>query len=196
MDLKTVCGGEVEPYLEDIAKLRVSVFKDFPYLYESFVQEEIGFLQPFLKEPRSAFFLAIDQGRVVGASSCMPLANDVDGICSPLLNEKEDIHSIMYFPESVLLKTYRGKGIGVRFFRNREMFSLKKGFRKAVFCAVERPTDHPLKPKNYRSLESFWKNRGYRRKTKVYAKMKWKDVDCCKADFKKMIYWEKILRHG
>ncbi len=41
VDLKVVRGEEIEPYLLDIANLRISLFKNYPYLSTGYSKEDI-----------------------------------------------------------------------------------------------------------------------------------------------------------
>jgi predicted amidohydrolase len=68
---------------------------------------------------------------------------------APFVAAGEDIGRICYFGESVLARKYRGQGIGVRFFEGREAHARATGFAVAAFCAVARPEEHPMRPKDY-----------------------------------------------
>ncbi|MGH8676930.1 MAG: hypothetical protein ACREUQ_01095 [Burkholderiales bacterium] len=69
---------------------------------------------------------------------------------------------VFYFGESVLEKGYRGRGLSVKFFEEREAHVRGLGgFEWTTFCVVQRPQNHPRRPKDYVPLDAFWVKRGY-----------------------------------
>lgn len=99
------------------------------------------------------------------------------------------------FGESVLLPEYRGRGLGVRFFHEREDHARALGrFDLTCFCAVDRPLDHPRRPAGYQPLDRFWEKRGYRRQPALKASFSWQDLDEDRESPKSMTFWMKRLR--
>jgi len=94
--------------------------------------------------------LAFDDDKVVGASTAIPMQYETDELKKPFLEQGYDLAQVFYCSESVLNKNYRGLGIGVRFFEEREAHAAALGgFKHISFCCVERPVDHPRRPANY-----------------------------------------------
>ncbi len=185
-------GKEIIPHIDEIAALRIEVFREFPYLYEGNVVYEKEYLQPYVNSPNSGCTLVFDQGKAIGASTCIPLSDEKEVFRKPFINEDPD--EVFYFGESVLKKEYRGRGVGVEFFRIREeMASSLPQIRKTMFCAIERPLNHPLRPDDYKPLDSFWKKRGYRKREDLFIYLDWQDVDKSVSDEKKLVFWEKEL---
>jgi GNAT superfamily N-acetyltransferase len=91
------------------------------------------------------------------------------------------------------LNTYRGSGIGHRFFDLREKHARALGCSKVAFCAVQRPVDHPLRPTDYRPLDIFWKKRGYRTVSNAIAYFSWKDIDVAHETPKPLQFWARDL---
>ena len=193
--IKTITGNDILPYVDEIAKLRIKVFNDFPYLYEGDYVYEKEYLQPYVKAEESAFILVFDENKVVGASTCIPLYDEIELFKKPFLKKNINLNTIMYYGESVLLKEYRGQGIGVTFFDYREAYtqSLVR-FNTATFCAVERSPDHPGKPSDYVPLDSFWRKRGFEKRNDLYTWLSWKEAGQKKETKKKMIFWLKKLK--
>jgi GNAT superfamily N-acetyltransferase len=95
----------------------------------------------------------------------------------------------------VLLPSYRGQGIGVRFFEEREAYARRLGrFDHCCFCAVERPADHPLRPADYVPLNGFWSKRGYMHQPQLGTEFSWRDIDENEESAKPMSFWMKELR--
>ena len=108
-------GRDVVPHLGDVARLRIEVFRAFPYLYDGDVGYETDYLASYAASPDSVFVLARDGARVVGASTGIPLAHDGESFHAPFLERGLDVPGTFYFGESVLLESHRGLGLGHRF---------------------------------------------------------------------------------
>lgn len=187
-------GSEVAAYLGDLARLRIRVFRDFPYLYDGSTSYEEAYLARYVTSPRSVVVLVRDGRAIVGAATGMPLADEEELFQRPFLDAGEDLAPIFYFAESVLLPEYRGQGLGHRFFAEREAHvEALGGFRQIVFCAVDRPADHPRRPASYRDLHGFWARRGYRQRTELTTALAWRDLDDDQETPKPMTFWSRDL---
>jgi GNAT superfamily N-acetyltransferase len=190
----TLTGQEIAPYLPALARLRISVFFDWPYLYEGDETYERTYLQTYVNAPRAAVVFAFDGDAVVGASTCLPLEDETPNVQSPFVAAGNDVGDIFYFGESVLQQNYRGRGIGVAFFAAREAHARRwGGYRLATFCAVQRPDDHPLRPAHYTPLDKFWTNRGYARQPGLQCRMSWRDRGEAQQTEKSLMFWTKTL---
>lgn len=187
-------GAEIQPYLSALAELRIRVFRDFPYLYDGNSDYESRYLETYAASAHSFFALALDDGAVVGCATGIPMADETDAFKAPFIEAGYDPERIFYFGESVLLPQYRGQGLGVRFFAEREAAARQLGgISHCCFCAVVRAADHPLRPADYQPLDDFWHKRGYRNVPELATKFAWKDVDQPEETFKTMSFWLKTL---
>lgn len=186
-------GDQVLPYIEALASLRISVFRDFPYLYDGNMEYEAGYLKDFIQAPDSVLVLAFDGHEVIGASTGLPLACEPGHIKGPFLDNGFNPESVFYFGESVLKQPYRGQGIGRAFFQERENWASSLGrFDTLAFCAVIRPEDHPLRPRDYQPLDIFWQHRGFA-PTDMIAYLSWKDLDETGESPKPLRFWVKSV---
>jgi GNAT superfamily N-acetyltransferase len=192
--LERLTGETLRQRLEDLARLRIAVFRAFPYLYDGDLAYEQRYLETYLRSRDSALIVASDGDRIVGTATALPLADETEAIIAPFRRHGFDIERVFYFGESVLLPAFRGRGLGAAFFEEREAWarSLKR-FRLACFCAVDRPADHPRRPKDYVPLDAFWQRRGFRRIPDMTTQFSWKDLDEPGESPKRMVYWMKTL---
>ena len=130
---------------------------------------------------------------LVGAATALPLAAHSDEVVPPLVGAGYDPATVYYFGESVLRRDFRGRGLGHRFFDEREAFARARGYRTAAFCAVDRPADHPRRPADYVPLDRFWGKRGFVRRPDIIARFAWKDLDADAETAKPMVFWTKAL---
>jgi len=189
----TVSGSAIKKYLPALARLRIAVFRDYPYLYDGSLEYEEEYLQIYSQSDETIFVLIFDGYEVVGASSGMPLKMETEDVKKPFIEQNLPIDSIFYFGESVLLKPYRGQGFGKVFFDKREAHAQSLGYEYATFCGVIRPNNHPLKPNNYKPLDGFWRKRGYEKRDDMKTTFIWQDFDEDAESPKKMQFWMKRI---
>ena len=189
-----LAGLALRRALPDLARLRTLVFRDFPYLYDGSLAYEEQYLQTYAEAPRSVIVGAFAGGRLIGAATALPMAGAPDYVTAPLLAAGWDTGRLFYFGESVLEKAWRGRGIGVRFFAERETWSRSQGpCTHAVFCAVIRPEDHPARPAGYEPLDAFWQHRGYQPIPDLVCRFEWQDLGEPTATAKPMRYWARAF---
>ena len=178
--------------IPDLARLRMGIFRDFPYLYEGNQQYEEQYLSTYAQAPGMFVAVARDAGRVVGVSTALPLAHETPEVQHPFLNHPEfDVQDILYLGESLLLPQYRGRGLGHQFFDLRERHARTLGLNVTTFCAVQRPENHPARPASYRPLHAFWRSRGYTERPDLTTEMHWQDVGQSVETPHEMRFWVK-----
>jgi GNAT superfamily N-acetyltransferase len=188
-------GTALIEHISDLARLRIEVFRDFPYLYDGDFEYEKKYLQTYIDCPESVIVLAFDGDEVVGASTAIPMKHETIEIQKPFIDQCYNLDDVFYCSESVLNKNYRGLGIGVKFFDEREAHAAELGgFKHIAFCCVERPIDHPRRPENHVSLDAFWNKRGYVKHPELHTEYVWKDLDETEETAKPMTFWLKHER--
>lgn len=193
MRVETLTGNALTEALDDVARLRIAVFRDWPYLYDGSLEYERAYLQSYEQSSRAIVIAVYDGDWLVGASTGAPLSEHADDFFQAFAGTEINIDSMFYFGESVLLSRYRGRGIGNTFFDRREEYARGMGYEQVCFASVMRAHDHPLKPTAYRPLDPFWQNRGYARLPGVVAHFRWKDVDQEVATEKPLQFWARSL---
>lgn len=193
IEVRPLTGADLDAALDDVARLRIEVFRDWPYLYDGDVEYERRYLQVYRDSASAVVVGAFDGDTLVGAATGMPLADHADDFAAAFEGSGIDMGEVFYCAESVLLRACRGHGIGHRFFDEREAHARRLGFAKVAFCGVVRPLDHPLRPEGARSLEPFWRGRGYRPLADVVATFSWKDIDREVETDKPLQFWMRDL---
>jgi len=191
--VEVLAGGAVASVIGELARLRVAVFREFPYLYDGDLDYERRYLGKYAGLEESTIVVARDGGRVIGASTALPLARGEAALQAPFDATGLPVGQIYYFGESVLEPAYRGRGLGHAFFDGREARARALGYSIATFCAVERPDDHPRRPASHRPLDAFWKKRRYVRRPDLRAAFSWRDLDEPAESPKPMVFWIRQL---
>lgn len=192
--LERLSGDKLKQFIPELASLRITVFRDFPYLYDGDLTYEEAYLKTYIEAPNSVIVLAFDGDRVVGASTGIPLEHETDEVKAPFIAAGYDVNKVFYCGESVLLSEYRGQGAGVAFFDHREDHAREiGGFEFSCFCGVQRPDDHPRRPAGYKPLDNFWRKRGYEKHPELNTTFSWKELDETEESPKPMTFWMKTL---
>ncbi len=196
ISIRSVSGPDVGPYLADGARLRIEVFREWPYLYEGGLDYERNYLATYARSKESLFVLALDGERVVGAATGVPLDDEVEAFSLPFRERGIPAAEVFYFGESVLLPACRGQGIGHRFFDAREAYARSLGrFRWSAFCAVVRSADDARRPADHRPLDAFWEARGYSRQDSMTVRLRWKELgESTEADHTLVVWLRRRAR--
>lgn len=190
--IEVVRGQDVLHWLDELAALRIRVFREFPYLYDGSLDYERDYVAEYAESDRGLIVLALAGERVVGCSTGLPLMEAADEFRQPWLDQGQSPAEVFYFGESVLEKNFRGQGLGHRFFDARETHAAELGFDTTAFCAVMRAPEHPLRPADYRALDGFWTRRGYVKQPELIARFAWKDIDESAESPKSLVFWQRI----
>jgi len=191
--VETLPAHRIAEAIDALAHLRIAVFAEWPYLYDGDVAYEREYLAEFAAAPDAALVIARDGNTIVGAATASPLAAQKDEFKAPFVTSGWDAARAFYFGESVLLPGYRGQGIGHAFFDHRETAGLAAGANVALFCAVQRPADHPMRPSDYRPLDAFWTKRGYARVPGLVTSFDWLDIGEAEETPHPMQFWARML---
>lgn len=193
MHVEVLTGAALDAVLDDVAQLRLTVFRAWPYLYDGDLAYERSYLQRYRDSPDAVVVGAFDGDRLVGAATGAPLLDHAEDFAEAFADSGEDLSRIFYCAESVLLPEYRGQGIGHRFFDLREDHARETGHLKSAFCGVIRPEDHPARPAQYLPLDGFWRRRGYHPLAGVIARFSWKDTGDSAETHKPLQFWIRRL---
>ncbi len=179
IDVRSLTGTALDAALDEVAALRIAVFRAYPYLYDGDEEYERAYLQTYRDSPGAILVGAYDGARLIGAATGTPMVDHADDFAAALAGQSDapDAAKTFYCAESVLLPEYRGRGIGHVFFDAREAHARTLGYETSMFCSVLRPEGHPLRPRDYRPLDPFWRARGYAPLPGAIARFAWRDLD-------------------
>ncbi len=191
-------GSALAEALPALAQLRITVFRDWPYLYDGTFDYEQDYLGRFGKAKNAVIIAARDGDKIVGVATASPLPEHTEKFVPLFAAHGFDPNRIFYFGESVLLKEYRGQGLGHAFFDQREAHARSaridgQAYAHTAFCGVIRPDDHPARPAAYIPLDAFWMKRGYVKQAGMVGSYRWQDIGQDDPTEKQMQFWIKPL---
>lgn len=191
--VRVLTGPALEAALDDVAALRIAVFRDWPYLYDGTLDYERQYLATYRDNPGALLVGAFHEGRLIGASTSTRMEDHAEAFAAPLRQIEVPVTSILYGAESVLLPPYRGIGMGHRFIDVREDHARALGRSHVAFASVTRPADHPLRPSDARTNDAFWRGRGYAPLPGVEALFSWRDVGDAEESEKPLQFWMRAI---
>jgi GNAT superfamily N-acetyltransferase len=194
LSFETLAGAALHPLLPDLARLRIAVFREWPYLYEGDEAYERGYLRAYADAPGAAVVVCRAGDAVVGAATCEPMTQGHAPVRRVFEAAGLDPAQHCYFGESVLLAPYRGRGAGVRFFAEREAHARSLGLRYATFCGVQRDPADPRRPPGHVPLDDFWRKRGYAPRPDLVVSFSWKEIGQAAEMPHALPFWIKDLR--
>lgn len=184
--VRSFTGSGIRPYLHGMAKLRIGMFQEYPYLEEHSLEQETLYLRQIVLHREAIAVLIFDNTTLVGCSLGLPLTSTEEEIKAPFLQKQIDLATYFFFSESILLKPYRGRGIGHHFFDAREAHVRNcRRYTHICFCVPLTHDDDPNKPEDYVPLNDFWRNRGYVQHPEIQ-----------RLHDKRMVFWMKNLSPG
>lgn len=187
-------GEEVKGLIPQIAKLRIEVFAEYPFLYIGDLEYEKRYLKKF-SEMEDAIAVACFEGEeLVGISTGYPFIYEAKDLQAVLAKKGLRPEDYFCLGESVLRKTVRGQGIGNRFFDEREAHVKRLGrYKHICFYTSLRPENDPRRPADYRPLDPFWKKRGYQEHPELVGTVSYQEIGEEAESPKKMVFWIKDL---
>lgn len=194
---KTLRGKEIIPYIHKIAKLRITIFRDYPYLYEGEMSYEERYLLMYSQTDNAMLVIAEDDDKVVGAITGLPLTESMKEIKDLFIAKNIPAERIFYLGEIVLLQEYRSKNIGYMMYQQFENAVKEIEFyEKIALCEIVRAENDLRKPLDYKSLNSFWHRQGYVKRPDLVAEFSWKEIGANEETKHPMVFWikERILK--
>lgn len=193
LDYRILTGERLTDALPDLARLRIAVFRAWPYLYDGDADYERKYIQTYADSPGALVVGAFDGDRIVGASTAAPMEDHAAEFAAPFRAKGYRLEDILYCGESVLLPECRGRGAGHAFFDAREAHARALGRGIVCFCGVVRAPDDPRRPADYAPLDRFWRKRGYAPIEGLVAEYRWREIGATEEGAHPMQFWLRAL---
>lgn len=185
-------GKEAEQYIDEVANLRIKIFREFPYLYDGDKDYEKHYLKKFIDTADSLIAIAFDGDSVIGALTGLPLKLEEETIYQAWVQKNYSIDKTYYFSEALILKAYRRQGIGKALFKIAENWvSNTNQFETYSLATVIRAKNHPKRPQGYTSSDTFWLKLNYKKTDDIICTISWKEVGEETESSKPLLFWSK-----
>ena len=186
-------GAVIADVLNDLATLRLDIFREYPYLYEGSREDELNYLGTYAEAPDACVILAYDGSAVIGAATGMPLIQEDAQLRDAFAGTALPLDEVYYVGELLFRPAYRNSGLGRKLLDHLESQIRSFGSYRTLTCAtVERPDDHPLRPRDYIPITRFLARTGFVRLSGVTTSFMWRETNGVKRDHP-MQFWIKEL---
>lgn len=185
---------ELPAHIDELASVEINVFRGYPYLFEGTMEGERNYLNQYLISKNSVWVVAKDGERIIGAITGLPLNEAFEECRDCFLKENLPMEKIFYLGEIVLLKEYRGQGIGVQMYTLFEQFVRENtAHQEIAFCEIVSPKDDPRRTSDYFCLDKFWTKREFVKRPHLVTQFSWKEIDNETESPHPMVFWTKKL---
>jgi GNAT superfamily N-acetyltransferase len=186
-------GTAIAGILDEVAMLRLEIFQEYPYLYQGRREDELTYLGTYAESPDACVILAYHEQAVVGAVAGMPLIHEDAQMRDAFAGTTFPHNEVYYVGELLFRPAYRNCGLGQKLLDRLESRIRSLGRYRHLTCAtVERPDDHPLRPRDYTPITRFLARTGFVRLSGVTTHFIWRETDSVKRDHP-MQFWIKEL---
>ena len=186
-------GAAIADGLDDMATLRLDIFPEYPYLYQGRREDELKYLGTYAEAPDACVILAYEGDAVIGAVTGMPLIHEDAQMLDAFAATTFPLNEIYYVGELLFRPAYRHCGLGQKLLARLESHIRALGRYSTLTCAtVERPDDHPLRPRDYIPITKFLARTGFVRLPGVTTHFLWRETDGVERDHP-MQFWSKEL---
>lgn len=134
--VRSFTGSGIKPYVHSIAKLRMEIFREYPYFEEPHLERELQYLNMVCSCKEAISVLIFDGTTLVGVSLGLPLSIEEPAVLLPFKDKHIDTDSYFFFGDSALLKQYRGRESAIiSSMRGKRMSSSSKNTNTFVFAS-------------------------------------------------------------
>lgn len=150
-------GAEINAVLNDLAALRIRIFREYPYRYEGKMDYEQKYLQYYGADKDGLVVLLRNaDGTAIGAATGLPArGNWSDDSLKVFGNDA------YYWGEFILDRNYRGKGCGSRLYKAMSAEISKLGYTTIGIYMIVTSPDDPARPADYLDMSDFARNHGF-----------------------------------
>jgi len=186
-------GAAIADALDDLATLRLDIFPEYPYLYQGGREDELTYLGTYAEAPDACVIIAYDGSAIIGAATGMPLIHEDAQMLDAFAGTTFPLIEVYYVGELLFRPAYRHCGLGQKLLARLESHIRSRGHYRMLTCAtVERPDNHPLRPRYYTPITRFLARTGFARLSGVATSFMWREIDGVKRDHP-MQFWSKDL---
>lgn len=188
-----VQGDDVKSVIPAVAELRLTIFREYPYLYDGTLSDELEYLKRYATVKGGMVVCAMYEGRVVGAVTGIPLDAEDEAFLTPLRTAGEDVAGCYYVGEALLFPPWRDSGLGSRLLDTLVCEVESWGCYNRLVCAtICRDPSDPRKPEAFIPIDGFCQRHGFILHPDLVASVSWREEGggVCPHD---LVFWMRSL---
>jgi GNAT superfamily N-acetyltransferase len=194
MIIRALTGENLREWIHEIARLRITVFREYPYRYDGDEAYEREYLAGLTLDQNDMVIVAEEDERVVAAATSLPLLGpaDITDHADRLFRaEGLDPSAFYYFSEILVLPEYRGRGLAQAFYQQREIFAAERGYTRLCFAVI---ITEGYPPDDYFDPSPFWRKMGFAPNPRLVFPYAWPTIQedgTTKEQSHRMMFWIK-----
>ncbi len=162
LKIECLSALEAKKYISDFARLRINVFREYPYFYEGSLEYEKAYLGEYFLCNDFYALAFFDGERICGMGTLIPLESSFAEIKELFAKLKLDAKDYLYFGEVILEAPYRGKKLLPIFMAEAFKVARKLGLSKIAYMSIVSSKSDKLRPANYRDSNAIMQKHGTR----------------------------------
>lgn len=196
LKIEILSGNEVDPFACELGWVRMSHFREYPYLYDANIVEESKYLSDFLNSDDKLLVRITENGTLLSLLSGYDFASESE-ILDIAAREVGDLGKTFYFAEFIVEKHARKRGLSRLMMESALPFISSLGYQTASILTVQRNSSDPRMKKGYTSSDPVWSRLGFK-KTSTSCDHEWAtflDADLSKSKpvLNTLNLWTKTL---
>ncbi len=189
--VESLTGAEAKKYFEELARLRIEIFREYPYLYDGTPDYEKPYLERYFKSGHSRILLVLDGEKVRGMATYIPMSCEEDEIKAPFVKLKLDISRYLYIGEFILEPQCRGKKIFNVFMDYAQALLKELSLEKLAIMTIKTSPNDRLRPKNYQSVNVLYRRLGFQKIENSEVEFTYKSSATGQTQPHTMYFWQR-----
>ena len=173
---EAVLGSGIAEMLDDVASLRIELFRHYPYLYDDDLGYEKNYLKGLSENEESFVVAAYRDDEVVGAATALPLlssAEILNGVREHFSRAGFSPSTCYYYSEILVRPAQRYHGIAKEFYRRRDETAIRLGYSTVCFAALNAEEIRSPRPSDYFDPSDMWRRMGFVQHRDIYVDHRW-----------------------
>lgn len=187
-------GKELLSNIPELTKLRLTIYREYPYLYEGDPLFEESYVSLFANSSDALLIVAKVGNRIVGALSGLPLDSAQKEIQDVFLASKMKLKECYALCDVVVLKEYRNRRVATILYEEfANQLRKMKRYKKVVLWQIVRAQDDPKRPNDYFSPDNFFGKQGFKKHPEYTCVLRWKEISEKEERAHRFEFWLKDL---
>ena len=175
MEIEAIWGKQFRSYASAVTSMRLSIFREWPYFYAGDEKVEADYSRLYAESSNSLLIIGRENGKIIGVTTGLPLEELDPFYLTPF--QKRSVHSFFYLGEILLLKEFRGRGLGLQMHAAFESEVRKQArYNKIYILRILCDPKDPRKPKEDPDLDRFWHRLGYIERADLNLEIEYQEI--------------------
>jgi ribosomal protein S18 acetylase RimI-like enzyme len=171
--MEWIRGQAIAGLVEELGQFRITIFREYPYLYDGSMEYERQYLARYATSPNAVVALERDGLGFVAVATGIALCEETSCYIQPFCSDPEHY---FYIGEIMVRTDCRGQGRGTRLLQAMMEEGRRQGFPRACLYTVRRDPGHPARPADYRSPDGLWVRMGFTKVPGCEIPCSWKEI--------------------